>query len=142
MMLGEDRDSLRRQFAAAWAKARAGQPLTALEHRVAEVIAAHPEYQPLLEGEPSLLQRDFNPDAGEGNPFLHMGLHLAIREQVATDRPAGIRAVHQRLTRRLGDPLAAEHQMMECLGIALWEAQRFGHAPDEANYLHCLRRLG
>lgn len=141
-MLGQDRDSMRRQFAAAWTKARAGQPLTALEHQLVDVIAAHPEYQPLLEGTPDVLQREFDPDAGEGNPFLHMGLHLAIREQVATDRPAGIRAIHQRLTRRLGDPQAAEHQMMECLGLALWESQRFGRPPDELSYLHCLRRLG
>jgi hypothetical protein len=36
------------------------------------------------------LYRDFTrPGEGE-NPFLHMGLHLALREQIATDRPAGI----------------------------------------------------
>jgi hypothetical protein len=31
--------------------------------------------------------------------------------------------------------------MMECLGQALWEAQRKGQAPDEAAYLECLKAL-
>ena len=64
-----------------------------------------------------------------------------IQEQVQTDRPAGIRAAWLALARRLGDPHAAEHAMMEALGEALWEAQRFGTAPDEAKYLARVQAL-
>ena len=71
---------------------------------------------------------------------LHLGLHLAIREQVGTDRPAGIGAVHGELTRRLGDRHAAEHRMIECLAEALWQSQRTGQPPDEAAYLAALKR--
>ena len=68
-------------------------------------------------------------------------MHLAIREQVGTDRPPGIRAIHAALARRLGDVHEAEHRMIECLGEALWNAQRAGTAPDETAYLEALRRL-
>jgi len=36
---------------------------------------------------------------------------------------------------------AAEHAMIECLGEALWQAQRSGRAPDEAAYLAALHRI-
>jgi hypothetical protein len=70
-----------------------------------------------------------------------MGLHLAIREQVATDRPPGIAAVHAALARRHGGVHHAEHIMIEPLAQTLWEAQRSGNAPDEAGYLERLRSL-
>jgi hypothetical protein len=86
--------------------------------------------------------RDFTPEAGQANPFLHMGLHLAIREQVGTNRPAGIASIHSQLCRRLGDQHEAEHRMIECLAEALWLSQRTGLPPDEPAYLDALRRLG
>ena len=67
-------------------------------------------------------------------------LHLALLEQLATDRPAGIRAHYQRIVQRSGDAHEAEHLAMECLVQALWEAQRDGRAPDEESYLNCLAR--
>ena len=70
-----------------------------------------------------------------------MGLHLAIREQVATDRPAGIADIHRALSTRLGDAHAAEHTMLEALAETLWEAQRNNRAPDEQAYLEKLRAL-
>ena len=70
-----------------------------------------------------------------------MGMHLAIREQVSTNRPAGIRDVHARLASKLGDAHQAEHAMLECLGEALWQAQRNNTLPDETAYLESLNRL-
>ena len=105
-----------------------------------DVIEAHPEYQAFIASE-AVLQQEFTPVEGRENPFLHMGLHLAIHEQVGTDRPAGIRAIHERLTRRSGSAHEAEHHMIEILATALWEAQRAGQAPDEATYLERLQRL-
>ena len=86
------------------------------------------------------MSRDYTPEMGQTNPFLHMGMHIAIREQLGGDRPAGILVVYQRLCRRL-DSHAAEHLMMECLGETLWEAQRGGGEPDERVYLERLRQL-
>lgn len=137
----QDRSGLRRLYTEAWRKRRAAVPLEPLEDQIATVVEEHPEYQPVLEDEASALSRDYAPEGGQSNPFLHMGLHLAIREQVATNRPAGIAAVHAELCRRLGDHHAAEHRMIECLGEALWRSQRTGLPPDEAAYLESLRRL-
>jgi hypothetical protein len=138
----QDRSGLRRRYLEAWRKAREGRPLEPLEHQLATVIEQHSEYHVLLEDEAAALGRDYTPESGQSNPFLHLGLHLAIREQVATDRPRGIAAVHRELCLRLGDVHEAEHRMMERLGEALWLSQRTGRPPDEAAYLESLRRLG
>ncbi len=135
----QQRDTLRRMYLEAWQRRGEGLPLTPLQAQVADVIEAHPEYQTMLQ--PDSLHRDWTPEEGQSNPFLHMGMHLALREQVGTDRPPGIREVHAALARRLGSAHEAEHRMMEPLGAALWDAQRHGKAPDEQQYLAELRRL-
>jgi hypothetical protein len=138
---GYDREQLRRMYWTAWQKLSAHQVLEPLEAQIAAVIADHPEYVRWLEGDKAALAADFSPEGGRQNPFLHMGLHLAIREQVSTDRPAGIALVHRNLAARLGDAHAAEHAMLEPLAEALWQAQRSGLPPDERAYLERLTRL-
>lgn len=140
-MFGQDRDSLRRFYLTAWRKHGDGLALEPLEQQVVAVIAEHPEYQHWLAGDDDVLGRDWQPESGESNPFLHMGMHLAIREQLQTDRPPGIAAAYAALTRQEGDAHHAEHRMMECLGQALWEAQRQSREPDPAHYLRQVRRL-
>jgi hypothetical protein len=137
---GEGREQMRRRYLEAWRKFSAQEALEPLERQLAAVIAEHPEYIAWLEaGDP--LQAEFTPEGGRENPFLHMGLHLAIREQVSTDRPAGIAEIHRALAARAGGAHQAEHRMIERLAAALWEAQRNGRAPDELAYLEQLRRL-
>jgi hypothetical protein len=138
---GEGREQMRRRYLDAWHKFSAREPLEPLEGQLAAVIAEHPEYIGWLESGESALGAEFTPEGGRENPFLHMGLHLAIREQVSTDRPAGISAIHRELAARAGGAHAAEHRMIEPLAEALWEAQRSGRAPDELAYLERLRRL-
>jgi hypothetical protein len=138
---GQNRDQMRRMYLDAWRKFSAREPLQPLEAQLAAVISEHPEYLPWLESGEQALQAEFPPEAGRENPFLHMGLHLAIREQVATNRPAGIADIHRELSKRLGDAHAAEHAMLERLAETLWEAQRSGVAPDEHRYLERLRSL-
>ncbi len=124
-----------------WKKYTHRQPLEPLEAQVAAVIAEHPEYVAWLESGDAALAADFTPQGGRQNPFLHMGLHLAIREQVATNRPPGITAIHETLSKRMGDTHAAEHAMIEPLAETLWEAQRNGRTPNEFAYLEKLRGL-
>ncbi|MBT8083369.1 MAG: DUF1841 family protein [Gammaproteobacteria bacterium] len=138
-MFGQDRGELRRMYADAWRKRTAGRPLSPLEAQIADVVDMHPEYHEDVSSED--LDRDFAPEDGKSNPFLHMGLHLGIREQVSTDRPAGIAAVYHALAARTGDLHAAEHEMIECLAETLWESQSGNHPPDEDRYLERLRRL-
>ncbi|HVY79746.1 MAG TPA: DUF1841 family protein [Steroidobacteraceae bacterium] len=138
---GQSRDQMRRMYLDAWRKFSAKQPLEPLEAQLAAVIAEHPEYLDVIEAGDAAIAAEFTPERGRQNPFLHMGLHLAIREQVATDRPRGIADVHRALTARLGDAHSAEHTMLEVLAETLWEAQRSGRAPDEQAYLEKLRAL-
>jgi hypothetical protein len=139
-VFGQDREQLRRFYRTCWHKRLAGEPLQPLERLVADVIEQHPEYHGLL-ADDEQLQRDFSPAEGQTNPWLHMGMHISLGEQVGADRPGGMRHVYQRIVRRYGDHHTAEHAMMECLGQALWEAQRAAVAPDERAYMDCLERL-
>jgi hypothetical protein len=132
---------MRRRYLEAWRKFCAHEALGPLEAQLAAVIAEHPQYVDWLESGEEALNAEFTPEGGRQNPFLHMSLHLAIREQVATDRPAGIAALHAALAQRRGDAHAAEHAMIESLAEMLWEAQRNGTAADETVYLERLRRL-
>lgn len=140
MLFSNNREDLRRQFVDAWRKARDGRPVTSLEDLIARVIAEHPEYHALLEENADALAREWTPEQGETNPFLHMGMHIAIREQLSVDRPQGIRHAFETLAHRRGDAHIAEHEMLECLGETLWEAQRSGSMPDEAAYLERVRQ--
>jgi Domain of unknown function (DUF1841) len=137
----QGRAQLRRMYYEAWRKHRESMPVEPVEDQIIGVIELHPEYAKVLETGEDALDRDYTPEGGQTNPFLHMGLHLAIREQVATNRPPGIANVHRALAGKLGDTHIAEHAMIECLGAALWNAQRSGQPPDEASYLEALRRL-
>jgi uncharacterized protein DUF1841 len=133
------RDQLRQSYSEAWRKQLAGSPLTPLEAMIADVIGLHPEYQSVVQDAEAALA--FEPNAAQAaqNPFLHMGLHLAVREQVSIDRPPGVRDLHRRLQSRFGDVHGAEHVLMDALAETLWEAQRAGRPPDEAHYLALAR---
>lgn len=139
MIFGQDKNELRQMYFDAWQKSTTGALLSPLEAQIARVIEDHPEYQPMMTG--AVLEASFTPEGGQTNPFLHMGLHLAVREQVATDRPPGIAAIFNALLVRTGDAHEAEHQALECLAETLWEAQGANVLPDESAYLERLRRL-
>ena len=132
---GYSREQLRLAYSQAWAKHLERLPLAPLEAQIADVIEAHPEYQRIVADAGTAVA--FEPNAGEGehNPFLHMGLHLAVREQLSVDRPPGIVDLKRRLQAHFGDAHRAEHALMEALGEELWAAQRDGRAPDERQYL-------
>jgi hypothetical protein len=139
MIFGQDRQELRQMYVDAWRKARDGELLSPLEAQIAAVVADHPEYHATIErGD---LEHSYTPEGGQANPFLHMGLHLALRDQVATNRPAGIRALFNTIASRSPTPLDAEHRAIDCLAETLWEAQSQNRMPDEREYLGKLKRL-
>lgn len=140
-MFGQDRNQMRQFFLSSWLKFREQQALEPLEALVAGVISDHPEYHAFIESGDDALGKDYSPDDGQTNPFLHMGMHITIREQLQTDRPPGITSTHQQLVMKIGDAHEAEHHMLECLGLVLWESQRSGAMPDEMQYLECVKKL-
>jgi hypothetical protein len=138
-MFSPSRDEARRFFFDTWGKYRRGETLAGLEKVALQVIGLHPEYHALLDAPERHLERDFLPETGDINPFLHLSLHLAVEEQLAIDQPAGILALYQRLVQKSGSEHDARHAVLECLGETIWQAQRHNTAPDERAYLECLR---
>jgi len=138
---GQDRNAMRSAWRTAWGRHLGRLPLAPLQAQMNEVIALHPEYHAQLLETPALAS-DVHED-GEivRRAFLHLGLHLALREQLSTDRPKGIALIHRRLSAIHRESHQAEHRMMDVLERTLWEAQSAGRPPDEAHYLEALRRL-
>ena len=141
MFYGQSREEMRQLFIDSWNKRLAKVPMQPIEETVATVVAEHPEYHGLLERTDAALSRDYLPEFGETNPFLHMAMHITLREQLGTNRPQGVADIYRRLLAKHNDSHEVEHRMAECLGEALWRAQRDNKAPDEASYLECLQRL-
>ncbi|MFA7437085.1 DUF1841 family protein [Castellaniella sp.] len=137
-MFNPSKEQVRSFFTEAWRKRCTGGVLTPLETMAVELVEQHPEYHADLQ-DPEAAARDYPVEAGRTNPFLHLSMHLAIREQVSIDHPPGIRAAWTLLRTRLGEH-DAEHIIMEALGEVVWEAQRMGTPFDNAHYLELIRR--
>jgi hypothetical protein len=132
-----ERDQLRNTILTAWRKHKENLALEPLEAQIVAIIEMHPEYHDFFTHPENASETDF-PGT---NPFLHLGLHLSIREQVSTNRPKGIADIYFALCKKSGDAHLAEHAMLECLGLILWDASLSGKMPDEALYLESLRKL-
>jgi hypothetical protein len=137
-MFNPSRDQVRQFFFDTWARYRAGHTLSGSEAVALEVILAHPEYHAMLDNPARYLERDYPPELGETNPFLHLSMHLSIAEQLSIDQPPGVRVRYQQLLARHGDAMQAQHEVMDCLAEMIWQAQRSGTAYDPLAYLLCL----
>ncbi|SER09837.1 protein of unknown function [Nitrosomonas sp. Nm51] len=137
-MFKPTRNQARQFFFDAWRKYRQQEVLSGIEQIALEIILLHPEYHDMLEDEEHCRDKDYLPEMGETNPFLHLSLHVAIKEQLSINQPAGINACFLRLRQQVGNEHDAAHQVMECLADMLWQAQRNQTAPDELIYLDCL----
>jgi len=136
-MFSNNRTEMRKIFFTAWNKHKQHILLEALDQQLIDIILLHPEYHNILNHPEKFQDHDF----GAENPFLHMSLHLAIREQINTNRPYGIQKIYHDLSEKLQDTLRVEHRMLDCLENFLWQAQQSGKAPDEKNYLIQLQEL-
>lgn len=139
-MFNPSRDQVRQFFFDAWARYREGAPLEGLATQALQIMLLHPEYHALLEQPETTADRDYTPESGVTNPFLHLSLHLAVEEQLSIDQPPGISAEFNRLLAAKGDRHDALHAMLDCLGEIIWAAQRNGQPPDTVAYLDCVRR--
>lgn len=141
MFYGNSTQDTRQLFFSSWQKYRQNLLLSPLEKQIADVIVDHPEYHALLEAVIPHQDQAWFPELGQTNPFLHMGLHLAIRDQVTTDRPAGMAGIYKELTLKYVDKMAVEHLLIEPLAECLWQAQRNQGMVDESGYLAACKKL-
>ena len=141
MFYGDSTQDTRHMFFSSWRKHRQHQLLSPLEQQIVDVVLDHPEYHALLEAIIPQDDKTWFPELGQTNPFLHMGLHLAIRDQVSTDRPMGMAVVYKQLLTKYNDKLAVEHMLIEPLAECLWQAQRHQRGVDEMSYLAACRQL-
>jgi hypothetical protein len=139
-MFNPTRDEVRQFFFDAWGKHRRREVLAGLAPLAVDVILLHPEYHPVLDNPERYQGRDYPPEAGDTNPFLHLSMHLAIAEQLSIDQPPGIKREFARIAARCGDRHAACHEVMACLAETVWRAQREGAALDTQAYLECLKQ--
>ena len=137
-MFTPSRQQARDLFFDTWEKYSSSQTLEGLEKTVLEVVLLHPEYHALLDQRDTHVDRDYPPESGKLNPFLHLSLHLAVAEQLAMDQPPGIAEVFASLTVRNGDRHVALHVVLDCLGETIWQANRSGSPPDQSAYPACL----
>lgn len=135
------REEVRRFFCDAWKKKTEGHILDPMETLAGDWMEQHPEYHELLINPENALEQDYTPERGETNPFLHLSMHLSISEQISIDQPPGIKAIAEKLSKKLGSMHEAQHLMMECLGQVMWEAQRDGKPLNPENYLEALQHL-
>lgn len=137
-MYNPSREQVREFFIDTWRKHKAVEVLTPLEAMALDWILEHPEYHSVLE-DPAARSGQYTVEEGQTNPFLHLSMHLAIAEQLSIDHPPGIRAAYQQLVSRSNAHEAA-HEIMECLGQVVWEAQRLGTPLDSDSYIDLIRR--
>lgn len=137
-MSDDPRHAYRQGFVNAWRKHQQHQPLTPLEQQLVAVIAEHPEVIAMLERGTEQQPTAY---AAEENPYIHLSLHLALRDQIQLDHPAGVRAVYTQLQRTGESTHNIEHRMMDVLAATLWGAYRQGQEPSVTDYLQQLQAL-
>ena len=140
-MFNLSREQSRQFFFQAWEKHQAGKILEPLESQIVSVIQMHPEYHAFLSNPDSNKDKDYFPEMGDTNPFLHMGLHIAIKEQLSINQPPGINDHYTQLLNKHQDAHEVEHLMIDCLAQTIWEAQRNNSMPDNDAYSECLKAL-
>ena len=136
-MHSSERDQARQIFFTAWQKHQQQLPIEPLEAQLIAIILMHPEYHSLFDHPNDFLTKDFV----EVNPFLHLSLHVALREQINANLPLGIREIYQKLVSKLNDTHDTEHRMIECLSHILWEIQQSGKPFEEKKYLDNLSKI-
>ncbi|PCJ49812.1 MAG: hypothetical protein COA74_04695 [Gammaproteobacteria bacterium] len=140
-MYGQDRDKLRGIWFESWQNYRDKKTLIPLHQELVNIIKLHPEYQLIFDNPEQYLGKEYLPEFGETNPFLHLSMHQGMHEQLSSNRPTGIREVYANLCKKIGDPHDTEHAMMEAFAETLWQAQRSATLPDEDQYLARLKKM-
>ena len=135
MLYSQDRTKQRQFLARSWQKFNNKEPLEPLETLLASIIQIHPEYHDLINN----VESDYFPEQGEVNPFLHINLHLALRDQLSINQPPGIKDAYDTLLTKLKDEHAVEHMMMDCIAEMIFSSQKNNTTMDHQAYFQCIQ---
>ena len=135
MLYTQDRTQQRQFLANAWQKFLDKKALDPLEDQLTQVIEMHPEYHKLIND----VESEYFPEQGEVNPFLHINLHLSLREQLSINQPTGINEYYQKILNKVQDPHEVEHKMMDCIAQMIFSSQKNNTPMDHQAYLECLK---
>jgi hypothetical protein len=136
-VFSQDRKKQREFLAKSWQKYTSNKPLEPLEKQLVSIIEIHPEYHNLIDN----IESDYFPEQGEVNPFLHISLHLALRDQLSINHPKGVKEVYQKLSKQYKDSHEVEHLMMECIAEMIYISQKNNTAIDHESYLNCITSM-
>lgn len=135
-MYTNNRDTYRQAFFTTWEKHLKKLPLEPIEAQILEIVLLHPEYHRFLQKSKSNEKQEFSM---EENPFMHMSLHLAIRDQIKLNKPMGMAEIYRNLITEIESDHEAEHALMQALKVALIHAQETGIPMSEDAYLDLAR---
>jgi len=136
-VFSQDRKKQREYLADSWQKYIKNRPLELLEEQLVSIIEIHPEYHDLIGN----IDSEYLPEQGKVNPFLHMNLHLALRDQLSINQPKGIKEAYQKLINKHKDAHVVEHLMMECIAEMIYKSQKNNTVMDHEKYLNCIKSL-
>ncbi len=140
ILFNPSRDEVREFFFYTWSQFKAQKLLTDLEKIALGVVHMHPEYHTILGAPEQYKQQEYFPEFGETNPFLHMSLHLSILEQISINQPIGITGIYDQLKLKYQNEHDAQHDILDCLAEAIWQAQRNNTALDANFYVQLLQQ--
>ena len=136
-MFSQDRKKQREFLAKSWQKYTNNLPLEPLEKQLVSIIEIHPEYHDLIGN----IKSEYLPEQGNVNPFLHINLHLALRDQLSLNQPKGVKEVYQKLIKNYKDSHEVEHLMMECIAEMIYVSQKNNTTMDQISYINCITSL-
>jgi len=137
MLYSQNRSEQRTFLSNAWLKYKNNEILNPIETQLAEIIKLHPEYQNLI----LKTNSEYFPEEGKTNPFLHINLHLALREQLSINQPKNMKAIFDSILSKIGDSHKVEHIMMECIAEVIHTAQINNQELNFIQYNNCLKEI-
>ena len=134
MLYSQNRSEQRAFLSNAWVKFQNNESLDPMESQLVEIIKLHPEYHHLIQ----TTDAEYFPEHGQVNPFLHINLHLALREQLSINQPIEVRLAYDSLLEKIKDPHEVEHSLIDCIAEMIFSAQKNNSPFDYENYKRCL----
>lgn len=138
MYFGNSPKDMRSFFYSSWDKYKQKQRLSTLEQQLVSIILDHPEYHCIFD-DPSQSETLLN--SFTENPFLHLAMHLTIRDQITLKKPPEVSTIFHKLQQKHGDSHIVEHLLMEPLARYLIQLQQSTTPPSITDYVSACQEL-